>query len=112
MRDAFAGRWLKVYGDTFLFDGGKGRRFSTLWWRCGLWVELRVSSDSEPLTLDSLRMMETRHPLRIEGRVESTDPELARVFEICRHCKAIGSTPCRPTGPVHRPAASPAWRLR
>ncbi len=86
-RGAFADRYVIGYGDAQVFDGGERRRYSPLWWRCGLWVELRVTTADDPLVVESLRLVETRYPHRADGRVESGDADLQRVFEICRRCQ-------------------------
>ncbi|HEX5322288.1 MAG TPA: hypothetical protein VFW40_00780, partial [Capsulimonadaceae bacterium] len=69
-------------GDTFLPDGGQGRRFDTLWWQCGRYVEVLVETADEPLTIESLRFHETRYPLERESAFTASDARLAEVIPI------------------------------
>ena len=79
-------------GDAFLPDGGLGRRFETLWWQCGRYVEVVVQTADEPLTIHSLWLRETRYPLKMESRFDSSDPRLQdvsllmlRALQMCSH---------------------------
>ncbi|MBV9468706.1 MAG: hypothetical protein JOZ57_05630, partial [Abitibacteriaceae bacterium] len=85
--------WLKDgIGDTFLPDGGQQRRFETLWWQCGRYVEVVVETADEPLTLESLKFRETRYPTEMESSFEANDgrlldviPLAVRVLQCCSH---------------------------
>ena len=70
-------------GDAFLPDGGHKRRFETLWWQCGRYVEVVVQTDEEPLTLESVTFRETRYPLERESRFASDDARLETVAPLC-----------------------------
>ena len=79
-------------GDTFLPDGGASRRFTTLWWQCGRYVELLVVTQDAPLTLSRLSLHETRYPLERAGTFDSDDARLAelaalafRTLQMCAH---------------------------
>jgi hypothetical protein len=88
-RDAWAGRYLRGYGDTWTFDGGAGRTCSPLWWRCGVWVEIRIETAGEALEITSLGFRETRYPLTREGDVLTGDEALSDVFRISRRCQEM-----------------------
>jgi hypothetical protein len=79
-------------GDIFVTDGGAGRKFETLWWQCGRFVEVLVETGDEPLSIDSFGLRETRYPLEMESRFESSDarlgevtPIMLRVLQACSH---------------------------
>jgi alpha-L-rhamnosidase len=79
-------------GDAFLPDGGSNRRFETLWWQCGRYVEIVVQTSDAPLTLGSLTFRETRYPLEMEARFTSSDarlesvaPLMLRALQMCSH---------------------------
>lgn len=79
-------------GDTFLPDGGTSRKFETLWWQCGRYVEIVVQTQADPLTLNHLGFRETRYPFENQSEFESTDPRLAqitpiaiRTLQMCSH---------------------------
>ena len=57
----------KPFGDTFLPDGRAGARFTTPWWRAGLWVRLTIETADEPLTIDDIAIVETRLPAKMEA---------------------------------------------
>ena len=91
-RDEVAGRWFGGAGDEFFPDGGTARRFVTLWWRCGRYLEIVVHAGDEALTVESLILRETRYPLEMASRFESADPRLAalvptllRGLQMCAH---------------------------
>ncbi|GIV20046.1 MAG: hypothetical protein KatS3mg023_1797 [Armatimonadota bacterium] len=80
------------FGDTFMTDGGKGRRFDTHWWRAGRYVEIVVRTADEPLTMDSLTFLETRYPLEKEStftaddrRIEPITQIAVRALQMCSH---------------------------
>jgi len=79
-------------GDTFLPDGGAHRRFDTLWWECGRWIEIVVETREEPLVLEGFTLRETRYPLENEGVFACSDERLGevnslalRTLQVCLH---------------------------
>lgn len=79
-------------GDTFRPDGGENRRFESLWWHAGRYVEIFVITQDEPLSLHQLALRETRYPLETESRIEFNDPRLStivplavRTLQMCSH---------------------------
>ncbi|HET9223372.1 MAG TPA: alpha-L-rhamnosidase C-terminal domain-containing protein, partial [Roseiflexaceae bacterium] len=81
-RDAVEGRFFRGIGDTWLTDGGPQRRFDTLWWRCGRFLELTVRTQAEPLTVERFTLHETGYPLQPEMRLAASDDRLAEVARI------------------------------
>ncbi|HOF87287.1 MAG TPA: alpha-L-rhamnosidase C-terminal domain-containing protein [Armatimonadota bacterium] len=91
-RDEIEGKLFTGVGDEFLPDGGARRRFTTLWWEAGRYLELRVTTADAPLTIDALTLVETRYPLEDEGRFQASDPRLeavipigVRALQMCSH---------------------------
>jgi alpha-L-rhamnosidase len=91
-RDEIDGKYFFGMGDTLLPDGGDGRRFDTLWWACGRYVEIVVETGAAPLTLERLAFHETRYPLEMESTVTVGDealdglqPLLVRGMQMCSH---------------------------
>ena len=68
--------------DTFLPDGGQHRVFMPLWWRTWRYLDLDVTTGSEPLTLESLKAWFTAYPFRERATFQSADPDLAKIWEI------------------------------
>jgi len=85
-RSEIEGKVFLGVGDTFRPDGGPKRRFDTLWWQAGRYIELLVETAAEPLTIDSFKLRETRYPLEMESKFESSDDRLAAVFPIAVRC--------------------------
>jgi hypothetical protein len=81
-RDAVEGRFFRGIGDTWLPDGGARRRFDTLWWRCGRFLELTVRTQAEPLTIEHFELCETGYPLQPEMQLAASDERLAQVARI------------------------------
>ena len=81
-RDQIEGKYFRGFGDTYLPDGGSGRRYETHWWRCGRYVQVEVQTRDEPVTLESLTFHETRYPLEAEGGFDCDDERINRILPI------------------------------
>ncbi|MGV3613732.1 MAG: alpha-L-rhamnosidase [Fimbriimonas sp.] len=98
-RDEVEGKYFKTVwkngegvGDTFVACGQPEESFETLWWQAGRYVEVLVTTGSEPLTLDRFQIVETHYPYDFTATFEASDPRLAevdpvmrRVLEMCSH---------------------------
>ena len=91
-RDEIEGRFFIGVGDIFRPDGGAHRRFETLWWQAGRYLELVVITAAEPLVFERLTLRETRYPMAMESRFTSSDKRLASVIpmglrslQMCMH---------------------------
>ena len=92
-RDAIVGRYLNAFGDTFVSDGRTKARFSAPWFRCGKWVRIDVETGDEPLTVDSVALIESRYPVELESAFSSADDASladirrisARAMQMCCH---------------------------
>jgi alpha-L-rhamnosidase len=81
-RNEIEGKYFVGIGDEFLLDGGTRRRFSTLWWQAGRYVELVVETADSPLTLHRFTLIETRYPLEMESQFQTSDPRLTHILPI------------------------------
>jgi hypothetical protein len=86
------GKYWRGPHDRFILEGGLNRRYDTLWWRAGRYVELTVRTVAELLTVEALRWREDRYPLENESRFAADDPRLAeaapimfRALQMCAH---------------------------
>ncbi|WP_156367862.1 alpha-L-rhamnosidase C-terminal domain-containing protein [Brevundimonas sp. Leaf363] len=68
--------------DTFLPAGGQQQIFRSLWWRAGRFIELKIHTADEPLTLNGFDAFETGFPFEQKARFESDDPELNTIWRI------------------------------
>jgi alpha-L-rhamnosidase len=80
-RNEVAGRELVGVEDRFSPDGGMGRIFTTLDFRCYRYVELRVETGTEALTVEALRSRATGYPFVENGAFAADDPSLARIWD-------------------------------
>ena len=92
-RDLIVGRYLPAFGDTFVSDGRKGAKFSAPWFRCGKWVRIDIATKDEPLTVDSVAIIESRYPVEMKSVFSAPDDQSlgaireisARAMQMCCH---------------------------
>ena len=82
-RNEIADRIVVGLTDEYLPDGGEHRTFRPLWWRTWRYVELKIVTGAEPLTLDGFRTYYTAYPFEERGKFAASNPNLARIREIC-----------------------------
>ena len=68
--------------DTFKTDGTAGRALAPFWWRAWRFVEVKVKTGDQPLTLDRLEAQETGYPFAQRGRFVSDDPALNEIWRV------------------------------
>jgi len=66
--------------DSFFPDGASHRAFTPLWWRTWRYLDLDITTGSEPLTLESLKAYFTAYPFEERAKFESADPGLAKIW--------------------------------
>lgn len=72
--------------DSFIADGSEmPRAFAPLWWRSGRYLELRIDTLSDPLTLHSLYLENTGMHMPVEAEFYSSDLELDSLLPILTH---------------------------
>jgi len=91
-RNAVEGKYFNGTTDEFLPDGGNGRRFDTLWWEAGRYVQILIRTGDEPLTLKSLCWRVTRYPSQNLAEFDASDASLRllvvpaiRALQDCSH---------------------------
>ncbi len=91
-RDVVEAKYFRGMEDCFRLEGGAHRRYDTLWWRAGRYVQLVVTVGAEALTLEQLAWRETSYPLTWQGAFEASDarlqqvaPVLQRTLRMCAH---------------------------
>jgi alpha-L-rhamnosidase len=67
--------------DSFLTDGGSHRVFMPLWWRTWRYLDLDITTGSEPLTLESLKAWFTAYPFEERAKFDSGDADLDKIWE-------------------------------
>ena len=82
-RSAWSGKHMVGFGDEFVCDGRRAARFTVPWWRCGRWCEIEIATAGEPLSVELMRLAETRYPMTDESAFESSDKSLDSVRALC-----------------------------
>lgn len=80
-RNEIAGKHIVGLSDEFLPDG-PARTFVPLAWRTWRFLELDITTASEPLQVDRLRSWFTAFPFEERGHFDSDDSALASIWEI------------------------------
>ncbi len=84
LRSQIAGKRFVGFGDYFMPSGEDGTALEGLWWRSGRYVLVRIKTAEEPLYIDQLSFESTGYPLREQARLESPDPDVSAIADICR----------------------------
>jgi len=91
-RNEIEGKYFLGVGDTFKPDGKADRKFETLWWQAGRYIELYVQTADQPLTIDRFSLRETRYPLEMKSEFTADDerfnhvtPIALRGLQMCAH---------------------------
>ncbi len=74
----------KIHGvyDLFYPDGGRDRKFTTLSYRAFRYVQLEITTGSEPLTIQKIGSWFTGYPFQKIGMFKANDSELEKVFDV------------------------------
>ena len=82
-RDEVNNKLFIGYEDKLIADGGEHRAFTSLWWRTWRYVELRITTADEPLTLDDIYATFSAYPFKDEYAFAAPGhPELNRMLAI------------------------------
>ncbi len=81
-RNETEGKEIRGAQNRFLPDGGQHRLFRPLWWRTFRYVQIDAETGSEPLTIEDFRSRFTAYPFQARASFESSDPELAKIWEV------------------------------
>lgn len=100
-RNEVHGKQFVGVGDTFESDGGVRRRFGTLWWELGRYIEIVVTTRSEPLTIESLQLLETRYPVEWQGKFTCSDRRMEEIIPICLRTLEVCSHETFTDGPYY-----------
>jgi len=81
-RNQIEGRKAVGTSDVFLPDGGKGRLFSTLWFRTYRYIKMDIRTQNAPLTIDDFYGKFTAYPFRQNASFKSSDPSLTDIWNV------------------------------
>ncbi len=81
-RNEVQGREFHGYQDAFLPDGGMKRIFRPLWWRTYRYIQLTVTTQSSPLTIEDLRGIYTGYPFVRKARFQGGPEDLQQILNV------------------------------
>jgi alpha-L-rhamnosidase len=81
-RNEVEGKHITGVSDEFISGGQKSAEFMPLVWRTWRYLQLDVETADQPLTIKDLRAWFTAYPFQEEGRFESDDESLSRIWEV------------------------------
>ena len=81
-RRQITAKYFRGVCDKFACDGNP-RELTTLVWRAGRYIQISLKTSSQPLTIDSFKLLETRYPLEMQGGIASSDQEINDIIPIC-----------------------------
>lgn len=81
-RNDTEGREISGFYDEFAPDGGAHRLFRPLWWRTYRYLQLDISTGSEPLVIEDLHGAFSAYPFDKRAQFSSDDPELGRIWDV------------------------------
>ena len=84
-RDEIAGKVFEGIGGEYVLDGGAGRAYSPLWWDAGRYIELRIETAANAVTIDGFSLEPTGYPFAFESSFESSDARLAKIVAPALH---------------------------
>jgi alpha-L-rhamnosidase len=80
-RDEIAGRHIEGITDQFISGGQDASVFEPLWWRTWRYLQLEVTTKSEPLKLNSLRAWFTAYPFEEKATIAGDIRDLDRIWQ-------------------------------
>ena len=81
-RDEIEGKHIEGFTDQFLPDGGTGRLFRPLSWRAYRYVQMDLTTSTEPLMVEDFRGEFTAYPFTLQARFETDDPTLEKIWQV------------------------------
>lgn len=80
-RNDIADRHIQGITDEFIAGGGAARSFQTLWWRTWRYLQIDVTTKSEPLQLNSLGAWFSAYPFNASAAIAGDIPRLDALWE-------------------------------
>ena len=80
-RNEITGRHIDGISDLLIVGGGEKRVFEPLWWRAWRYLQIEVTTKSEPLKLESLRAWFSAYPFTESAKVAGDILNLDRLWQ-------------------------------
>lgn len=83
-RNDILGKKLVGYQDVILADGGQNRHFQPTWLRTFRFVQIEVSTQNEPLSLDDFFNHKTLSSIPVKANFSADNPMYNKIFALCQ----------------------------
>ncbi len=80
-RNETTGRHIEGIRDQFISGGGERQIFETLWWRTWRYLQIEITTKSEPLKLESLRAWFSAYPFEEKAKITGDIRDLDRIWQ-------------------------------
>lgn len=81
-RDSIDNKIIVGRYDSLISNGTNGQEFTSLAWRTYRYIQIRVVTKQDPLTIDDMYGTFTGYPFERKAKFESDDTELAKMLDI------------------------------
>ena len=81
-RNEVEGKIISGRRDSIISNGGSDQHFSTLSWRTFRYIQVRITTDAEPLILDDVSGLFTGYPFKLNATLQANNPTLDKIMEI------------------------------
>jgi len=68
--------------DSILSNGGREQDFTSLTFRTYRYIQIKIVTQSDPLTIEDIFGTFTGYPFQLNARMTTSDPDLNKIFEI------------------------------
>jgi alpha-L-rhamnosidase len=68
--------------DAVTADGGRHRRYSTLWWRTYRYLDLQIDTANEPLVIEDLHGIYTGYPFERRQQIDAGAPLVSQILDV------------------------------
>ncbi len=68
--------------DSLISNGSAGQSFTTLYWRTYRYIQLKIHTKDDPLTIDDIYGTFTGYPFQRNAKLQTDNPEIQKILDI------------------------------
>jgi hypothetical protein len=68
--------------DSVISDGTQGQSFNTLYWRTYRYIQLKIQTKDDPLTIGDIYGTFTGYPFQFNAKLKTDNPEMQQILDI------------------------------
>ncbi len=84
-RDSIEGKRFVGRKDSIISNGTASQQFTSLEWRTYRYLQLKITTRNEPLTIDDIYGTFVGYPFQLKAKFNTDDPELSKIMEVGWH---------------------------